>query len=77
MTSFDILRDSGNSDSLSITVDPSTVGNKPSLRGYTVTGLTNLGSVYRFKIRAYNLAGNTDSASMLHVKLAAVPNKPT
>ena len=70
------MRDSGNSDSLSITVDPAIVSNKPSLRGYIVTGLTNIGSVYRFKIRAYNNAGNSQSSDMLHVTLAAVPDKP-
>lgn len=77
MTSFDILRDTGNSDPLSITVDPAIVGNKPSLREYVVTGLTNVGSMYRFKIRAHNIAGQSESVSMLHVTLAAVPDKPT
>jgi hypothetical protein len=57
LTSFDILRDTGNSDPLTITVDPAIVGNKPSLREYVVNGLNNVGSVYRFKIRAYNAAG--------------------
>jgi len=38
--------------------------------------LTNIGSVYRFKIRAYNNAGSAESSSMLHVTLAAVPDTP-
>lgn len=71
------MRDSGNSDPLSITVDPALVNNKPSLRDYTVTGLTNIGSVYRFKIKAHNNAGSSESSGMLHVTLAAVPDRPT
>lgn len=42
-----------------------------------MTGLANVGSVYRFKIRAYNAAGHAESLSMLHVTLASVPDKPT
>lgn len=53
------------------------MGNKPSLREYVVAGLTSLGSVYRFKIRAHNIAGKAESMDMLHATLAAVPDKPT
>ena len=41
----------------------------------SVTALTSVGSLYRFKIRAYNAAGFTDSAPLL-ATLSAVPDTP-
>jgi hypothetical protein len=79
ITGFNIFRDSGNSDALSVDVDASAVHNKPSLRQYEVgkvAALTNKGKVYRFKIRAYNNAYWTDSEPLLAV-LASVPDTPT
>lgn len=50
--------------------------NKPSLRQYTITSLSPVAANFRFKIRAYNSAGYTDS-SPLNVVLSAVPDTPT
>jgi hypothetical protein len=52
------------------------VNNKPSLRQYTITGLTGLSLFYKVKIRAYNYAGNYDSPPLVF-QLAAVPDTPT
>jgi hypothetical protein len=41
-----------------------------------VTGLTALGSTYRFKVRAINNAGFAESSSVLNVVLASVPDTP-
>ena len=53
------------------------VGNKPSLREYDITELTAFGNTYRFKVRAHNYAGFTDSQNYLNVVLADEPDKPT
>lgn len=75
--SFDILRDTGENDALSVSVDPESVNNRPSLREYTVGGLLKRGNTYRFKIRATNNAGSSDSIDILNVVLADEPNQPT
>lgn len=75
--SFDIYRDTGNNDALVVNVDPSTVNYKPSLRTYQITsGLTLIGNTYRFKIRAHNHAGWTDSEQVLNVVLSDEPDQP-
>ena len=76
ITGFNILRDTGNNDNLSITVDPNIVSNRPSLRQYVI-GLTQIGAIYRFKIRAYNNAGYSDSVKLLNVLLSDEPDAPT
>lgn len=76
ITGFNIFRDTASNDDLSISVDPSSVSNKPSLRQYVVSGLTALGSTYRFKIRAFNSAGYSDSISVLNVVLSDEPDAP-
>jgi titin len=76
ITGFTILRDTGNYDAMSISVDPSTVQNKPSLRQYTITGLTQVNSNYKVKVRAHNFEGFADS-EVLNVILSAVPDKPS
>jgi len=70
------LRDTGNNDELSVTVDPELVSNKPSLRQYEITGLTAVGNTYRFLIRTFNHAGWSDSFNYLNVVLSDEPNKP-
>ncbi len=74
---FEIYRDTGNLDDLSINVDSSIVSNKPSLRQYQINGLTLLGATYRFKVRAINSAGYTDCIQVLNVVLSDVPDAPT
>lgn len=73
ITGFEIFRDTGNFDDLSISVDPSIVKDKPSLRQYMITGLTSPGNTYRFKIRVFNNAGYSDSYNVLNVVLADEP----
>lgn len=77
MQGFSILRDTGSNDDLTVTVDPETVSNKPSLRLYEVSGLTAVGQTYRFKIRTYNHAGWSDSYNYLNVVLSDEPDKPS
>jgi hypothetical protein len=78
VTGFEIFRDTGNNDALTVSVDLEIVQHKPSLRQYQITnGLTNLGSTYRFKIRAFNHAGYSDSESFLSVVLSDEPDQPT
>jgi hypothetical protein len=77
ITGFSILRDTGSNDALTVTVDSETVSNKPSLRQYVITGLTSEGSTYRFKVRAYNSAGYSDSIKVLNVVLSDEPDTPT
>jgi hypothetical protein len=74
---FSILRDTGNNDDLTVTVDPEIVSNKPSLREYEITGLTAVGQTYRFKVRTYNHAGYSDSYNYLSVVLANEPDYPS
>jgi hypothetical protein len=38
--------------------------------------LTSLGATYRFKVRAFNAAGFTDSIRVLSVVLSDVPDTP-
>jgi len=75
ITGFTILRDDGAGSDVTISVDPSTVQNLPSLREYDITGLSGTGSSFRIKIRAHNHAGTTDSDPLV-VVLAAVPDTP-
>lgn len=51
--------------------------NLPSLRTHEVSGLTELGKMYRFKVRAYNHEGYTDSDPFLAVYLSDEPDTPT
>lgn len=76
ITGFEIYRDTGNSDDITVQVDDSDVSDKPSLRSYEVTGLTSTGSEYRFKIKAINDAGFTES-SPVSIVLASVPDTPS
>ena len=76
LISFSILRNSGAGDSIGIDVDPALVSNKPSLRQYTIGGLTQTGNVYMIKVRAYNSNGYSDS-NILYAVLAAVPDTPS
>jgi hypothetical protein len=46
------------------------------LRTYEIGSLPLLGNTYRFKIRAYNHAGWTDSISFLNVVLADELDQP-
>lgn len=50
--------------------------NRPSLREYTVTDLTQLGQNYKFMVRAFNGAGYTDS-EVMNVILADEPDSPS
>ncbi len=74
--SYSIFRDDGSGGAIEIAVDASTVNNKPSLREYQITGLSPAGSTFRFKLRATNSAGSTDS-SHLSIILASVPDTPS
>ncbi len=56
-------------------MDSNFVENRPSLRSYTIKSLTGVGRTYRFKIRAFNNAGYTESA-ILSVILSSVPETP-
>lgn len=76
ITGFEILRDTGNYDALTTSVDPTDVMSKPSLRQYTITSLAPTSATFRFKIRAFNAAGQTDS-SPLNAVLSAVPDTPS
>lgn len=76
ITGFAIYRDTGNNDDIVINVDASDVGDKPSLRSYEISSLTNTGSEYRFRIRAINDAGYTES-SPTSIVLASVPDQPS
>jgi hypothetical protein len=59
-----------------IPVDEAIVENKPSMREYKIeTGLSLVGSAYRFIVRAHNDAGYSDSA-VLSVILSDVPGTP-
>ena len=75
LTGFAIFRDTGNNDALTVQVDPSNVGSKPSLRQYTVDYLGPVSASFRFKIRAFNYDGYTDSRPLM-VVLSAVPDTP-
>jgi len=75
ITGFSIYRDTGSNDPLTVNVDAASVEGKPSLREYTISPLSPTSSTFRFKVRAHNNAGYTDS-SPLSVVLAAVPNTP-
>lgn len=78
LQSFSIFRDNGLvgvSEAVDIEVDPEIVNDKPSMREYTITGLTQTGSIYRFFVRAYNSAGYSDS-SIVKIVLSSVPNTP-
>lgn len=72
---FELYRDTGNSDALSVIIDSSIISLKPSLRQYTVNSLAPTSSTFRFKLRALNFAGYTDSAP-LSVVLSAIPDTP-
>ena len=76
ITGFEIYRDTGNNDGITIQVDAASVSDKPSLRRYDITGLTNTGNEYRFRIRAINDAGYTES-SPVSIVLANVPDTPS
>ena len=79
LQSFSILRDSGVpgvSDAIDIEVDPHIVNDKPSLREYNISGLTNTGNTYRFIVRAYNSAGYSDS-NIVRIILSSVPDTTT
>ena len=74
--SYNIFRDTGANDAITVDVDPSNVHDKPSLREYEITTLSPTGATFRFKIRAINANGYIDSLP-LEVVLASVPNTPT
>jgi len=61
ITGFTLYRDTGSYDAISISVDPSQVELRPSLRQWTVESLSNVDHTYKFKVRAYNNAGYSDS----------------
>ncbi len=73
---FELYRDTGSSDAIIVPIDPANIALKPSLRQYPVSGLSPLSSTFRFKIRALNLAGYTESLP-LSVVLSAIPDTPT
>jgi len=70
---FSIFRNQGAGDDMNIEVDASQVTFKPSLRQYTITGLTQTGYTYQIKVRAYNADGYSDSPT-LYAILAAAPD---
>ena len=74
--SYSIFRDNAGIGSIDIEVDSNVVRNKPSLREYEISGLSPLGSTFRFKINATNSAGYTQS-SPISVILSSVPDTPT
>ena len=79
LTSFSIFRDGGLAgvlDAIDIEVDHEIVKDKPSMREYSITGLTQTGNIYRFFVRAYNSAGYSDSG-IVKVVLSSVPSAPT
>jgi len=73
-TGFQILRNNGANDAITVTVDAGLVADKASLREYGVTGLTT-SATYLVKVRALNYAGYFDS-DPLEVVIAAVPDTP-
>ena len=75
VTGFEVFRNSGVGDAISISVDSLFTVNAPSLRMYEIGGLVNTGNKYRIKVRAFNNAGFSDSAALSAV-LAAVPDAP-
>lgn len=56
-------------------VDNSAISNKPFLVGHTVTGLSNLGLTYHFKLIVNNEVGSSESLPR-GIVLAKVPIKP-
>jgi len=56
-------------------VTPADFLNLPSLNSYTINTLTLTGNTYKFKLRAENSVGYTESAIVEYV-LAGVPSKP-
>lgn len=73
VTGFSILRDTGNYDAMTISVDPTMVEDKPSLRQYTITGLDQVNHNYKIKVRSHNVEGYADS-EVLNVILSSVPD---
>lgn len=53
----------------------STLNNKPYITVYETTGLTQIGQVYKFKIRAWNNIGYIDTEE-IEIVLASVPDTP-
>lgn len=76
ITGFTILRNTGADDALTVSVDPSSVQDKASLRAYLISGLTPTSATFKIKVRAHNNAGYFDSP-LRAVVLAAVPDTPT
>ena len=72
---FELYRDTGNSDAISVLVDPAFISMKPSLRVFTITNLAPIAASFRFKLRALNMAGYTDSKP-LSVVLSSIPDTP-
>ena len=56
-------------------IDEDAINNKPFLRGHVVTQLSNLGSVYLFKLVARNELGSSESLPKAIV-LASPPDRP-
>jgi hypothetical protein len=75
VSGFIILRNTGQDDDMTVSVDPNLVANLASLREWVVSGLTSTSSTYRLKVRALNFAGYSDSLPCV-VVLAAVPDTP-
>lgn len=78
LESYSIFRDNGLLDlteAIDIEVDPDIVANKPLMREYIVSDLTQTGNIYRFFVRAYNAAGYSDS-SLVKIVLSDVPDTP-
>ena len=73
--SYSIYMDDGSGGSITNEVDPTNVNNQPSLRQYTISGLSPTGATFRFKITAKNAAGSAGSIPA-SIVLAAVPNTP-
>lgn len=72
---FELYRDTGSSDALSIKIDPASIDLKPSMRQYTIGPLAPLSATFRIKLRALNMNGYTDSIP-LSVVLSAIPDTP-
>jgi titin len=73
--SYEIYRDDADNKTPYIRVDQLLTEKQPNLFNYAVGGLTSLGNVYQFTIKAVNAIGSI-SSSTVGFTLASIPSKP-
>jgi hypothetical protein len=76
ITSYEIYRDDADKKTPYIRVDQLLTENQPNLFQYAVGGLTSLGNIYQFTIKAVNIIGSNSSPTV-GFTLASVPSKPS